>query len=597
MIIRSLSFENFRSFRDKTKIDLKKVNIFVGPNKAGKSNIIECLHVLNSISRNDWYDLHKENVFDHDNNKRITIDVEFYLNTEDRQYLAKTFFPNALKAIDYNQNLVFKEIKYLISFGNNEIHQENVSVSDTKGAYKDLIIHRFEDTAANQYVSNLQNLKEADEFDEAKLEMRRWHQTSSMLNTDNMTIEYEIRNLIIKYFGNIKIYSSTNIQKHLNFGSLIMDKHDIETENYVEFLHLVYEMLDIPKIQINRNKPSAAIYNSADESRNKYNYLEFNENGLNSLLSFYSLSYGTQQYLHMLLLIEDSRLGETICIEEPENHLHSHVQKRLFNRIIHRAKDNAVQFFITTHSPIFTSLDQDTAITYLVTRSNAISKATSIDNESQLRLIKQHLGIDHTDIYLSPYVIFVEGKSEEISIPIVAKAMGYDQIGKEVRIINFGGKDRVPRLTEFLNYINYFDTKAIILADGHKDIKDRMNELKGGSLNFHDMTRADGKEFEDLFDSKTIINTMTTLSQQKKFKFEMSEDQLENERKQRNIAQILEQYLKEANGSALDKTSLARELSSMIANEIKEERPDRMKTEIEEEIEKIMKVILVGGNN
>jgi predicted ATPase len=334
MMIRSLSFENFRSFRDKTKIDLKKVNIFVGPNKAGKSNIIECLHVLNSISRNDWYDLYKENVFDHDNNKRITIEVEFYLNTEDRQYLAKTFFPNASKAIDCNQNLVLKEIKYLISFGNNEIHQENVSVLDTKGAYKDLIIHRLEDTVANQYVSNLQNLKEVDEFDNVQLEKRRWRQTNSMLNTDNMTIEYEIRNLIIKYFGNIKIYSSTNIQTILNFGNLIMEKHDIDAENYVEFLHLVSEMLDIPKMQISRNKPSAATYNSADESRNKYNYLEFKENGLNSLLSFYSLSYGTQQYLHMLLLIEDSRLGETICIEEPENHLHSHIQKRLFNRII-----------------------------------------------------------------------------------------------------------------------------------------------------------------------------------------------------------------------------------------------------------------------
>jgi predicted ATP-dependent endonuclease of OLD family len=598
MNIRSLSFENFRSFRDKTKIDLKKVNVFVGPNKAGKSNIIKCLQILTSISRNDWHDLHKENVFDRDNNKKITIEVEFYLNTEDRQHLIKTFFPNASTAIDYAQNLVFEGIKYLISFGNNEIYQEIVSVLDTKGEYKDLIIHEFENAMPNQHVSNLAKIKEVDQFDSIELENRRgkWRQTNSMLYTDDMTTEYGIRDLIIKCFNNVKIYPSANIQSTIDFASLIIDKLDIDTENYVAFLRLVSEMIDIPKIQINRNKPSVAIYNSADESRNKYNNLEFKENGLNSLLSFYSLSYGSQQFLHMLLLIEESRLGETICIEEPENHLHSHVQKRLFSRITHRTRDNDVQFFITTHSPIFTSLDKDIATTYLVTRNNSVSKVTSIDNESQLRLIKRHLGIDHTDIYLSPYVIFVEGKSEEISIQIVAEAMGYHQIGKEVRIINFGGKNMVPRLTEFLNYINYFDTHAIVLADGHMEIKDRMKDLKRGRLNFYDMTREEGKEFEDLFDSKSIINAMTTLGQQEKFKFEMFEDHLQNERKQSNVADILERYMK-ANGSVLDKTSLARQLSLMIANEIKEAGSNRMKTEVEEEIEKIMKIILKSSNN
>ena len=93
MIIKSLSFENFRSFRDKTELDLKMINAFVGPNKAGKSNIIKCLEILNSISRNDWNDMYIDNVFDYDNSKRITIEVEFYLNNEDRlSILNKEFY-------------------------------------------------------------------------------------------------------------------------------------------------------------------------------------------------------------------------------------------------------------------------------------------------------------------------------------------------------------------------------------------------------------------------------------------------------------------------------------------------------------------------
>jgi predicted ATP-dependent endonuclease of OLD family len=152
-------------------------------------------------------------------------------------------------------------------------------------------------------------------------------------------------------------------------------------------------------------------------------------------------------------------------------------------------------------------------ITYLITRSNAVSKTTVIDSDPQLKLIKQHLGIENSNIYLSQYVIFVEGHSEEESIKIVGPAMGYNQIGKEIRIINFGGKDRIPRLTEFLKYIHYFDTIAIVLADGHSDIKKHMEDLKRGILKFHDKTRECGKEFEDLFDSRKIINAMKKQSQ------------------------------------------------------------------------------------
>jgi predicted ATP-dependent endonuclease of OLD family len=162
-----------------------------------------------------------------------------------------------------------------------------------------------------------------------------------------------------------------------------------------------------------------------------------------------------------------------------------------------------------------------------------------IKNESQLKLIKQHLGIDNSDIYLSPYVIFVEGDSEEISIPIVGKGMGYEQLDKEIRFVNFKGKDRIQRLTEFLKYIQYFDTKAIVIANGHKNIKDHIETLKLGKMNFCAIIRDEGKEFEDLFDSKTIIDAMKNLSLKKCLRFEMNEDELDNRRKENNVAKIL----------------------------------------------------------
>jgi hypothetical protein len=121
--------------------------------------------------------------------------------------------------------------------------------------------------------------------------------------------------------------------------------------------------------------------------------------------------------------------------------------------------------------------------------------------------------------------------------------MGYDEIGKEIRIINFAGKDRIQRLTEFLKYIHYFNTIAIILADGHQDIKKHISELSRGTLTFLDKTRDNGIEFEDLFDSKKIIDGMKNLSQKMLFNFEMSESDLENKRKENSVAHILQDYM------------------------------------------------------
>jgi AAA15 family ATPase/GTPase len=349
MILKSLSSENFRSFKEKTELDLRKVNVFVGPNKGGKSNVIKCLEILNSLSRNDWNDMYTDNVFDYDNTKRITIEVEFYLNTEERQRLINIFFPN-ISLIHYENNSIFKQIKYHITFGNNEIYQEKVSVSNTKGEYRDLIIHGLEGGSHNQHVSNLHSLsetKDLSEFDTVSLEKRtgKWLKTNSMLHDSDRTSEYELADIIISFFRNVRIYSSANIQSTINFEDMIKNKHDKAVRDYINFLNLSGEIIDISDIQIDRDKPAVPIYDDKDKSQFKYQSLGFKEKGLSSPLNFRSLSYGTQQLLHILILIHLAESEQTVCIEEPENHIHSNVQKRLFTKILDVAKTEGLQFF------------------------------------------------------------------------------------------------------------------------------------------------------------------------------------------------------------------------------------------------------------
>ena len=153
------------------------------------------------------------------------------------------------------------------------------------------------------------------------------------------------------------------------------------------------------------------------------------------------------------------------------------------------------------------------------------------------------------------------------------------------------GRDRILRLTEFLKYIHYFDTKAIVLADGHPEIKKHIEDLKRQpNLSFIDKTRPLGKEFEDLFDNKTIIMAMKNLSRER-FSFEMTENELETKRKGNNVARILEDYMLDTSGIELDKTSLAKELSSVTIEENRQNKRGTSESEIEKEIHDIMNIL------
>jgi hypothetical protein len=248
------------------------------------------------------------------------------------------------------------------------------------------------------------------------------------------------------------------------------------------------------------------------------------------------------------------------------------------------SRENYIQFFITTHSPLFTSIESDNS-TFLVRRDNRYSEVVGIANASQLRLIKQHLGIDNTDIYLSPYVLFVEGKSEEKAVPIVAKALKCHEIGNEIRVINIEGKGKTKRLKEFIKYIIDFDTKPILLLDGHKENNDCIDDLKRLHYDFHYIIR--DNEFEDLFPDSLIIGAMNALGIDDGISFELNENQLKKMRYSNNVSNILQKYMHEKYNRNFDKLRFAEIISDLIIQDIQFNN-NRKPTKFEEEIKDIM---------
>jgi AAA15 family ATPase/GTPase len=188
MLLNRISLENFRSFKDRTELDLQNINVFVGPNKAGKSNLIMALRFLNALARNDWYNLYTDNVFDHDDSKRITIEIVFCLGNDERKELVKKFF-RKIPENCYESNPIFEKIKYMIVIQNNKIYEERVSAINTINEYKDVIIHEFDGSVPNQYVVDLNShsdIETIEEFDSIGLQKRygKWQNTNFIFNVE-----------------------------------------------------------------------------------------------------------------------------------------------------------------------------------------------------------------------------------------------------------------------------------------------------------------------------------------------------------------------------------------------------------------------------
>jgi len=302
------------------------------------------------------------------------------------------------------------------------------------------------------------------------------------------------------------------------------------------------------------------------------------------------MSTGLHQALILIVAIETAKSGETICIEEPEIHLHASSQKRLFNYMCEHANKN--QFFITTHSSIFSGISSIVS-THLVTKYKGVSQVTQIDDERQLKLIRQQLGIRNSDIYGNDYMIFLEGDSEEHAFPIVSKALGRTDVGTDVsdriRIMNLKGNGIIPKLDQFLRYLNNYGVEVFLIADGDKQVKGSIDDFVRIGILKRKHVKVWEKEFEDTFTDKRIIDAMKKLSQDSNFIFNLDEEALGAERNRgKKVTDILQKHLRENSQPDLNKPKLAEQLAQDIVAEISK---GGNKPEFQKEVKRILGII------
>lgn len=129
-----------------------------------------------------------------------------------------------------------------------------------------------------------------------------------------------------------------------------------------------------------------------------------------------------------------------LLFEEPEAHLHKHIQMSLFEKTGLEVNDG-VQVLMTTHSDNISAASK-------ISRMNIISKGDKGSkvmqpynglNKDQIMHIERYLDVKRSELLFSKNVILVEGDAEEILIPVMVKkcfGVSLDELG--ISLINIG---------------------------------------------------------------------------------------------------------------------------------------------------------------
>ena len=235
--------------------------------------------------------------------------------------------------------------------------------------------------------------------------------------------------------------------------------------------------------------------------------LKVKEKGLETHTEINSISYGYMQILILVIGIVTKK-ATLLMVEEPELHLHASAQRKLF-RLIQKLSRNK-QFFLTTHSTIFTGCDEATS-TYLVTKPYGSTKVSRVETPEGLKTAKNALGHRNIDLFGDECVVFIEGDSEEVAFPIIAQSVDCDLCAKGIRFINVKGKDKFTKLEEYLKYIQGSGVIGYVIADGNDEIRRKLEDwqragiIKQGNWTMWDL------EFEDCFSCSLLAQAVNEM--------------------------------------------------------------------------------------
>ena len=454
MYISKIHINKFRNFKNKEIVFNDGVNVIIGHNNAGKTNLIKAISLVLDNERPKRLgidDFNKDVSLDElkATPPKITISVTITKGEEETSDDLVTI-SNWLTKLDSSYEALLT-YEFFLPEKKKEEYQNALSVltdetpSGINKAWK-LIKHEFirfygykiwGGEIANQATADSESLQKFDfQFLDAIRDVER-----DMLTGRN-TLLREVFDFFMDY--EIKIDGEKTAEaKH----SEIKAKKELFSEQAGALIENLSDRIETGKQEIlSYAKKTGASFNNAEPtfegsvSENEmYSVLKLiveYKSGIKIPATHNGLGYNNLIFMSLLLakmqvnadvdyLDSNAKVFTTLAIEEPEAHLHPAMQYKFLKFLNENKKEKKVrQIFVTTHSTHITSAVSIDEIICLHNENGETSIGYPnkvFPEEKNKKYVQRFLDATKSDMLFAPKVIFVEGLAEQLLMSLFAK--------------------------------------------------------------------------------------------------------------------------------------------------------------------------------
>lgn len=491
MHISKLNIVNYRNFSNTELLFNKGINTIIGENGAGKTNLFRAIRLL--LDDNMLRSAYK--LGEQDFNRGlgpwqghwIIISIEFEELSLDEEIQALFIHGVANlqqgKAVDTaTYNLIFrpkKDIRLKLSKLNDGDHEglksilSEIVIGDYETIFTGKSTADFNDPLFYRKISgDFENAIFCDEIEHPEIGIKV-PGVLSVAKEVSFTFIQALRDVVSEFHNNrtnplLTLLKSKSGQldpavikpitdKVLDLNASIENLEDVQDvrKDILETIKdTVGETYSPQSMSIKSDLPdeAEALFQSLKlfigESEENY------EGGIHELsLGGANLIYLTLKLLEFNYQVSKQSFANFLLIEEPEAHIHTHIQKTLFDKV----KYPDTQIIYSTHSTQISEVSNVSNINVLGS-SNGICEAYQPTNKllpKDIGRLQRYLDAVRSNLLFAKSVILVEGDAEEILIPTLVKnllGISLDELG--ISLVNI-------RSTGFKNVAILFNNDRV----------------------------------------------------------------------------------------------------------------------------------------
>lgn len=405
-MISKLIIENFRSIK-RQEVGLGPLNAFIGPNNAGKSNIMKALNLVLGEVYPSVRSFDEKDFYNYDKSQPIKIKVEFAspLLSNSRVYGFTLTFDG--RNCDYVATDNAGNVLTYSSYG------REIRVSNDMKAEVSLMYLGLDRQAAQQ------------------LRATQWTLYGKLLGH----IEKRIDPLKKEQFKNdIQGSYGSHIHPELQRMEDILKSH-VKEQTGLD-LQLRLSILD----------PIETIKNLRPYLREDTASQEFDAEDMGA---------GTQSALAVAIArayAEIVRQPLIIAIEEPELYLHPH-GCRHFYRLLKELSDSGVQIIYTTHERSFVDISDFESV-HIVRKESGETKVYSgiggnVSSRDEFRLASK-FDVGMNEVFFANHTVLVEGPADKVACQLALEKLGIELDKQSVSITECGSNTGIKPVGEVL---------------------------------------------------------------------------------------------------------------------------------------------------